>query len=143
MKLYLKKECYKGVDGSSLSEIRCQQILLVYELLESLETRTITYTQLQEIAVEKNLFGDTKANSAIRTIFPLLAKLGFVDYEYPFLTNKCFTQLGTKFVLSVRILNNLSEDTPNKEEILVKTNSIKENCIVLGLVNFYHLEECF
>lgn len=142
MKLFLDKNCYKGVDGSSLSEMRCLQILSVYEMLEDIGSPTITYIQLQEIAEEKNLFGETKAKSAIRTIFPLLAKLGFVNYEYPFPANKCFTELGRKFVLSVRILNNLNDNTPNKEEILVKTNSIKENCIVLGLINFYHLEEC-
>ena len=69
-----------STDGSSLSEERCQQICLVYDLCNRLGDRLTSYKDIQNIAVEEQIFGSAKADSVIRTIFPLLKKLGFVSY---------------------------------------------------------------
>ena len=39
MKISLSVETYKGVDGSSLSKARCNQIIKVYEMLEQFGVR--------------------------------------------------------------------------------------------------------
>ena len=43
MKISLSVETYKGVDGSSLSKARCNQIIKVYEMLEQFGNENITY----------------------------------------------------------------------------------------------------
>ena len=48
MKIYLSVESYKGVDGSSLSTTRCEQLVQVYEMLEQLGDLNITYYDIQE-----------------------------------------------------------------------------------------------
>jgi len=129
-------DTYKGVDGSSLSQTRCDQILLIYDMLNEIGDKEITYVALQEEAAKRNLFGKTKAESAIRTFFPLLRKLNFVDYEEPFLANECFTNLGKMFVLTINALQNLGDDEDSKEiEELLKR--IKENIIKQGLLYMY------
>ena len=42
MKISLSVESYKGVDGSSLSTTRCEQLVQVYEMLEQLGDLNIT-----------------------------------------------------------------------------------------------------
>ena len=113
MKISLSVETYKGVDGSSLSKARCNQIIKVYEMLEQFGNENITYVGIQELAESQRLFGSTAAKSAIRTFFPLLKKLEFVNYEGIFPANKCFTSLGAQFVLTCRAINNISDETPN------------------------------
>ena len=95
MKITLHVDSYKGVDGSSLSSIRCSQMILVYEMLNSMGARVITYVDIQEEAKRQSLFGKTKAKSAIRTFFPLLKKIKFVNYDGNFAANECFTDLGS------------------------------------------------
>lgn len=90
MKISLSVESYKGVDGSSLSTTRCEQLVQVYEMLEQLGDLNITYYDIQEEAHKRNLFGNTNEKSAIRTFFPLLKKLGFVDYEGTFFGKQVF-----------------------------------------------------
>ena len=138
MKLSLSVESYKGVDGSSLSPTRCSQMVQVYEMLEALGSTVISYVGIQEEADTKKLFGKTKAKSAIRTFFPLLKKIDFVDYDGDFAANKCFTELGTQFVLACRALDNVTEDTPHKEEIISRLASIKRNAQIKGLINMYN-----
>ncbi len=142
MKLSLSVESYKGVDGSSLSPTRCSQMVQVYEMLEALGSTVISYVGIQEEADTKKLFGKTKAKSAIRTFFPLLKKIDFVDYDGDFAANKCFTELGTQFVLACRALDNVTEDTPHKEEIISRLASIKRNAQIKGLINMYNDPEC-
>lgn len=141
MKISLSVESYKGVDGSSLSTTRCEQLVQVYEMLEQLGDLNITYYDIQEEAHKRNLFGNTNEKSAIRTFFPLLKKLGFVDYEGTFLASKCFTKLGVQFVLVCRALFNVSDDTPNKDELITHLISIKQNAQKEGLLRMFNNPE--
>ena len=137
MRIKLSVESYKGVDGSSLSPTRCSQMVQVYEMLENMGTTITTYVGIQNEADRRKLFGKTQAKSAIRTFFPLLKKIDFVDYDGNFAANKCFTELGTQFVLACRALNNVTDNTPHKEEIISRLKSIKRNAQQKGLVNMY------
>ena len=138
MNIVLSVESYKGVDGSSLSPTRCLQMVQVYEMLEEMGASLTSYVGIQEEAARKKLFGKNKAKSAIRTFFPLLKKLDFVDYDGTFAANMCFTELGTQFVLACRALENVTDDTPHKDEIISRLKSIKRNAQQKGLVNMYH-----
>ena len=141
MQISLDVESYKGVDGSSLSSVRCSQMIQVYEMLDEMGTKVTSYVGIQEEAARRKLFGKTKAKSAIRTFFPLLKKLDFVNYEGSFAANTCFTELGSQFVLACRALENVTDDTPNKEEIIFRLKSIKRNAQQKGLVNMYNNPE--
>lgn len=141
MKIRLALESYKGVDGSSLSQPRCTQMIQVYEMLEEMGSTKISYQNVQEKANEKKLFGDTQAQGAIRTFFPLLKKIGFVDYDGIFEANKCFTDLGKQFVLACRALSNVKDETPHKEEIIMRLQNIKRNAQQKGLVNMFNNPE--
>lgn len=138
MNIILSVDSYKGVDGSSLSPTRCSQMVQVYEMLDELGSKVITYVDIQEEAQRRKLFGQTQAKSAIRTFFPLLKKLDFVDYDGAFAANMCFTELGTQFVLACRALENVTDDTPHKDEIIARLKSIKRNAQKKGLVNMYN-----
>lgn len=137
MKIPLAVETYKGVDGSSLSPTRCSQIVRVYEMLEEFGSGNISYVGIQELAQSQMLFGKTAAKNAIRTFFPLLKKLGFVNYDGEFPANKCFTDLGTQFVLVCRALENITEHTKKKSEVLLKLTHIKHSIQKEGLINMY------
>ena len=137
MNVVLSVESYKGVDGSSLSSTRCSQVVQVYEMLEEMGTKLTSYVEIQEEAARRNLFGKTQAKNAIRTFFPLLKKLDFVEYDGSFAANLCFTDLGTKFALACRALGNVSDDTPHKDEIIMRLESIKRNAQKEGLINMY------
>ncbi len=138
MKIPLSVETYKGVDGSSLSSTRCSQIVKVYEMLNEFGDELITYVGIQELAESQRLFGSTAAKSAIRTFFPLLRKLEFVTYEGEFPANKCFTEIGTQFVLVCRALENVSDNTKNKKEVIARLTHIKHNIQKQGLINMYN-----
>lgn len=138
MRIKLSVESYKGVDGSSLSPTRCSQMVQVYEMLEEMGAKLTTYVGIQEEAQRLRLFGKTQAKSAIRTFFPLLKKLDFVDYDGTFAANMCFTELGTQFVLACRALENVTESTPHKDEVIARLNSIKRNAQTKGLVNMHN-----
>lgn len=137
MQITLSVDSYKGVDGSSLSSTRCEQIVQVFEMLEELGGRYMTYIDIQEEADSLKLFGKTKAKSAIRTFFPLLKKIEFVDYEGTFVANQCFTELGQKFVFACRALKNVTDETPHKDEIVSRLISIKQNAQKEGLVRMW------
>lgn len=138
MKIPLALESYKGVDGSSLSSARCSQIVRVYEMLEDSGDEPITYVGIQELAESQKLFGSTAAKNAIRTFFPLLKKLDFVNYNGEFPANKCFTELGTQFVLVCRALEKVSDETKRKNEVIVKLTHIKHSIQKQGLINMYN-----
>ena len=137
MNVVLSVESYKGVDGSSLSPTRCSQMVQVYEMLEDMGTKLTSYVEIQEEAARRKLFGKTQAKSAIRTFFPLLKKLDFVEYEGRFAANLCFTELGKQFVLACRALENVTDETPHKDEIISRLKSIKRNAQKEGLINMY------
>lgn len=141
MKICLSIESYNGVDGSSISETRCRQMVSVYEMLEEMGNATISYTELQEAAESKKLFGNTKAKNAIRTFFPLLKKIGFVDYSDQFVANRCFKAIGVQFVLACRALNNVTDDTPNKAEVEERLKNIKRSAQKQGLINMFGKSE--
>lgn len=141
MRIKLSLNSYKGVDGSSLSPTRCSQMVQVYEMLEEMGATVTSYLGIQEEADRRKLFGKTKAKSAIRTFFPLLKKIGFVDYDGSFAANMCFTELGTQFVLACRALENVTDETPHKDEIIAKLQDIKRNTQCKGLVNMYNDSE--
>lgn len=141
MQITLSVDTYKGVDGSSLSATRCTQIVQVYEMLERFGAKTMTYVGIQEEAEREKLFGSTNAKSAIRTFFPLLKKIGFVNYDDTFAANKCFTKLGTQFALLCRAYNNISADTKNKDEIISRLINAKQNAQKEGLVIMSHNPE--
>ena len=135
MKITVPFDCYKGADGSSLSDSRCTQIIEVYEMLESMENTRMDYLKLQEEADKRKLFGNTKTKNAIRTFFPLLKKLHFVNYEGTFKSTDCFSKLGEQFVFTSRALFNIREDTPHKEEIERKLKNVRIMIIRQGLIN--------
>ena len=142
MRLKLSVDSYKGVDGSSLSQTRCEQIILCYNFLEKLGDITINYVEIQEYAERSHIFGATKAKSAIRTFFPLLKKLGFVNYDDVFPANKCFTKLGKQFVFAIRALDKIDDKTPHREEVINKLLNIKKNTIRQGIINMNNNPEC-
>lgn len=128
-----------STDGSSLSKERCEQILLVYSLCNSLGNHLVTYRDIQNKADEVKLFGFAKAPSVIRTIFPLLKKLGFVDYsdnsEFP--AASFFTDLGKAFISSLQALHNANEleDSKEKERAIEKVQSAIEMIMQIGISN--------
>lgn len=138
MNVVLSVESYKGVDGSSLSPTRCLQIVQVFEMLEEMGTSLTSYVGIQEEAARKKLFGKTQAKNAIRTFFPLLKKLDFVNYDGIFAANMCFTELGAQFVLACRALENVTDETPHKDEIIARLKNIKKNAQREGLINMYN-----
>lgn len=138
MKIPLSVDSYKGVDGSSLSPTRCSQIVKVYEMLEEFGNETITYVGIQELAESVHLFGSTAAKSAIRTFFPLLKKLDFVDYEGEFPANKCFTEIGTQFVLVCRAIENVPSDAKQREKVMARLTHIKHSIQKQGLINMHN-----
>lgn len=137
MKISLSVDTYKGVDGSSLSVTRCNQIVRVYEMLDEFGDGNISYVGIQELAESQKLFGSTAAKSAIRTFFPLLKKLDFVNYDGEFPANKCFTELGTQFILVCRALNNINDQTKNKDEVRTKLINIKRSIQKQGLITMH------
>lgn len=137
-RLSLSVDSYKGVDGSSLSSTRCSQIIQVYEMLEKMGNNPINYVGIQDMADKMSLFGETGARSAIRTFFPLLKKIHFVEYDGYFPANACFTELGTQFVLASRALECITEGTPHKDEITQRLKNIKSNAQKQGLINMYN-----
>lgn len=64
--------------------------------------------------------------------------MDFVEYEGTFAANMCFTELGTQFVLACRALENVTDDTPHKDEIVSRLKSIKRNAQKKGLINMYN-----
>lgn len=128
-----------STDGSSLSKERCEQILLVYSLCSSMGNQLVSYRDIQNKAEEVKLFGFAKAPNVIRTIFPLLKKLGFVEYsdnsEFP--ATSFFTDLGKAFISSLQALHNANEleDSQQKERAIEKVQSAIEMIMQIGISN--------
>lgn len=142
MQIKLPIKSYSGVDGSSLSPTRCAQIVKIYEMLQSFGSKTISYIDIQEEAAKRNLFGKTKAKNAIRTFFPLLRKIDFVNYDGEFAACDCFTDLGKQFVIACRTIENVTEETINRQQIINRLEDIKKNAQREGLINMLNNVEC-
>lgn len=135
MIITLKKDSYRGVDGSSLSEDRCQQLVLLYDLSLKLSEKVVTYQKLQIQAEDERLFGETNAPSAIRTFAPLLSKLGFVNYEGSFRADQLFTSNGRLLIHTIRALDIATR--MGDANIIASLLQTKKNIMRLGLHNMY------
>ena len=92
MRVVIPNNTYKGIaDGSSLTNDRRKQILSIYDFVNTLGNEPLTYKSLQERVADED-YGIS--DSAIRTFFPLLGKLGFVDYKDTFPACELFTKTG-------------------------------------------------
>ena len=138
MNLRLSIDCYKGVDGSSLSQTRCIKLFKYTRCLKRWVMLEFHFSIFKRKPKGSNCSVNTKAKSAIRTFFPLLKKIRFVDYEGEFSANSCFTELGTQFVLACRAISSITDDTPNKDLVLKKLNVIKQRTQIKGLINMYN-----
>lgn len=134
----LQKKVYDGVDGTNISEFRCEQYLLLMNMCEALGNQVITYKDIQDKADSLNLFGPTtKAANAVRTICPILNKFGFVcSYQNAsFPANEFFTPAGKMFVKILSALQKTSalpDSNLDLEEILSR---VKIKAIQLGILN--------
>lgn len=137
----LLKKIYDGVDGTNISEFRCDQYLLLMGMCESLGNTVVTYKDIQTEAERQSLFGKTtKAASAVRTICPILNKFGFVSayQNTSFPANEFFTPAGKMFVKILSALQKSSQlpiHNPKLEQIL---SGVKTKAIQLGLMNMTH-----
>lgn len=115
-----------STDGSSLSDERCEQVRLIYELCESIGNDLTSYKQIQNEAITRHIFGSAKADSVIRTIFPLLKKIGFVSYpdNEEFKANSFFTENGKLFVLTYNALIYAKAIADEKAIALIKNSLI-------------------
>lgn len=129
-----------STDGSSLSSDRCTQIKTVFEMCDALGARPVSYRDIQDIAVERKIFGDAKADSVIRTIFPLLKKIGFVNYpeDTKFAANSFFSDLGKSFVKTITALE-MAEQL-DKKEAISKIELARQYHLLLGIDNLAHSE---
>lgn len=124
-----------STDGSSLSSDRCTQIMSVYDLCESMGARLVSYRDIQDEAVAKKIFGSAKADSVIRTIFPLLKKIGFVEYpeNLEFKANSFFTDLGKSFIKTLIALEK-AEQLGN-DEAIAKIDAARQYHLLIGIDN--------
>lgn len=131
-----------STDGSSLSRGRCSQIIKVFKLCESFGSSFVTYRGIQEEAESQKIFGSTNAKSAIRTIFPLLKKIGFVNYpeDRKFEANSFFTNLGKAFV-NVLIALEITEQISNKDVVSL-IDKARQNILLKGIENLSKSEYC-
>lgn len=139
MRITLNKDCYRGSDGSSLSDTRCEQMVLLYDMLEGIPDEFVTYKQIQAYAVKCSLYGTAKADSVIRTYFPLLCKLGFArnedDYQK---TSDVFTDTGNQMILLYRAMAGAKE--VNNQEVVDRLYGIKAGLIQLGIKFWFNTE---
>lgn len=124
-----------STDGSSLSEERCTQIGLVYDLCDRLGDRLSSYKDIQNRAVEEQIFGSAKADSVIRTIFPLLKKLGFVSYPEngEFKASSFFTNTGKSFIFALEAMEEAK--SLNEEAAIAEVRGAIEMIMQLGISN--------
>lgn len=138
MRVTLSKDYYKGSDGSSLSDTRCEQMVLLYDMLSSVPDQFVTYKQIQEYAVAKSLYGAAKADSVVRTYFPLLCKLGFAQNDDYIKTSEIFTDSGRQIILLYRALSEAKNI--NNQEVIDRLYNVKANLIQLGIKFWFNTE---
>lgn len=135
MKITLKKEWYKGTDGSSLSDERCLQFISLYEFTQALGLQSIDYKTLQVLATEKNLYAPAKSAKVIRTFCPLLSKIGFVNYDGTFLAKNLFTKDGKLFIQTIKAL--AAAKAIGNKKLFNELTISKQKIQRLGLLNMH------
>ena len=138
MRVTLNRDYYKGSDGSSLSDTRCEQMVMLFDMLNDISDTFITYKQIQEYAVARSLYGNAKAVSVIRTYFPLLCKLGFAKNDDYLRTSEVFTESGKQLILLSRAM--LEAKNVNNQEIVDRLYDVKANLIQLGILFWFNTE---
>ena len=138
MRVTLNRDYYKGSDGSSLSDTRCEQMVMLFDMLNDISDTFITYKQIQEYAVARSLYGNAKADSVIRTYFPLLCKLGFAKNDDYLRTSEVFTESGKQLILLSRAM--LEAKNVNNQEIVDRLYDVKANLIQLGILFWFNTE---
>lgn len=127
---------YKGSDGSSMTETRCAQTVLLHGMLMEMPDEPTTYKKIQAQAEKQKLFGETKAQSAIRTFFPLLVKLGFTQVYDGIRPKDVFTKEGEDFVIAITALQKASQigDSEIKKDLM----RIHQTLLQRGLVHWFN-----
>lgn len=138
MRVTLNRDFYKGSDGSSLSDTRCEQMVLLYDMLNDIPEAFVTYKQIQEYAVARSLYGNAKADSVVRTYFPLLCKLGLAKNDDYIKTSDVFTDSGKQMILLYRALGDAKR--ANNQEIVDRLYDVKANLIQLGIKFWFNTE---
>lgn len=137
MNIIIKKEWYKGTDGSSISEDRCSQIIDLYMFSLSLGNQMINYKSLQELALQKGLYAPSLSDKVIRTFAPLLKKIGFIYYyeDEKFRARDLFTKDGLLFIETARAL--LAAKVVKNASVIDELRLTKQKIQRLGLVNMH------
>lgn len=139
MKVIIPNNTYKGVaDGSSLTYDRRKQILSVYDFVNTLGEEPLTYKTLQQRVAAED-FGIS--DSAIRTFFPLLGKLGFVDYKDTFRACELFTRTGKVFMETFKSLLYAEELQPQNKQLIDEINHCLATIQRYGLLYMNSQEE--
>lgn len=138
MRITLNKEYYKGTDGSSLSDTRCEQMVTLFDMLNGISDEFVTYKQIQDYAVAQSLYGEAKADSVIRTFFPLLCKLGFAKNDDYIKTNEIFTDNGKQLILLSRAMSEAK--SIKNQEVVDRLYAVKANLIQLGIKFWFNTE---
>lgn len=138
MRITLNKDYYKGSDGSSLTDTRCEQMVLLYDMLKGIPDEFVTYKQIQEYAVAQSLYGNAKADSVVRTYFPLLCKLGLAQYDDYIKTNAVFTDSGRQMILLYRAM--AEAKASNNREVIDRLYDVKASLIQLGIKFWFNTE---
>lgn len=140
MEVRLRYELYNA-DGSSFTSTRCEQICDVFDMTTKYGDTIISYRLLQELASENNVFGaigfDHTA-SAIRTIFPILKKLGLIiDYETikDFKSVDFFSTKGKAFVLTHKAL--MKAQALENEPLIKECEDAKSAILRDGIKTMY------
>lgn len=136
MDIIMPVSYYKGSDGSSMTETRCAQTVLLHSMLNDMTDQPTTYKEIQVEAEKRKLFGDTKAQSAIRTFFPLLLKLGFTQIYDGIHPKDVFTKEGEDFVIAITALQKASQigDSDIKKDLI----RINQTLLQRGIVYWFN-----
>ncbi len=140
MEVRLRYELYNA-DGSSFTSTRCEQICSVFDMTIKCGDSVVSYRRLQELASENNVFGAIgfeHTASAIRTIFPILKKLGLIiDYETikDFKSVDFFSTKGKAFVLTHKALMKAQE--LGKEPLIKECKDAKSAILRDGITTMY------
>lgn len=134
MRVTIDFETYRGVPGSSLSDFRCEQTVILHDFITS--RAGMNYVQVQKEAADLHLF---KSRSVLRTFCPLLANLHFVEYGND--ENFRFTDDGILFVNAIKAIEScesIDSKTENDKKVLNNLYEIKKDLIRLGISNMYN-----
>ncbi len=132
MKVLIPEDIYKGIaDGTSLTDYRRGQILSVYEKVSTLVGVSLTYKSLQKIAESLNI---GLSESDARTVFKLLAKLGFIQYSNNFLANQLFTNSGRTFVETFKSFQKAKSLNPQNVNLIAELTKCLANIQMYGIL---------